>query len=132
MLECPYCKKKGIVFFKKIFSRQSMPVICSECGKPSFLSRKRNLSRLIIELFQVLLFFSIPLFLLVKGYGINSVIVYMVFYFLLNIAYSIYWRYKAPLIETCEFMTTWARRSNLIFVALLGLLALFLVIKNSP
>jgi len=131
MLLCPHCNEEGISFIKKVFSRQSIPVICSICGKPSFLNRKRNEARILLDFLQVFVLFGFPVFLLKNGYGLNSIIVFAVLYVVLNVAYSVYWRYKAPLIESCEFRTTWARKSNAIFFGLVGLLVLFIVIMNT-
>ena len=131
MLLCPHCNKEGISFIKKALSRQSMPVICGECGKPSFLDRKRNEARMMLDFMQVFILFGVPVFLFVKGYGVTSIIIFAASYIVLNIGYSIYWRYKAPLVESCEFRTTWARKSNTIFFGLVGLLVLYIVLMNA-
>ena len=108
-----------------------MPVVCGECGKPSFLDRKRRVARIFAELIQVSLLFGVPIFLFVNGYGLNTIIVFLILSVLVNIAYSLYWRYRATLVESCEFNTTWARLSNVIFFSLVGLLVLFTIVKNT-
>ena len=107
-----------------------MPVVCSECGKPSFLDRKRRVARIFSELIQVSLLFGAPIFLFVNGYGLITIIVFIILSVLGSIAYSLYWRYRAALVESCEFNTAWTRRSNAIFFSLVGLLMLFIIVKN--
>jgi len=131
MFVCPHCNKECVSFFRKALSRQSMPVVCKECGEPSFLDRKRSSNRVLIDFIRFALYFGILLFLVVNGAGLMPIITSIAVFFVSELADSIYWRYKAPLIVSCEFKTTWARRSNAVFFGLVGLLVIFILVKNS-